>query len=103
MTARLLVSARVVTAEGPRGFVCSGQTARSLLALVEAGPRGRTALEVSTWALRFAAYCHVLRRDHALNIVTIREDHDGGWHGRHVLLDRVMIDRVSGELTRRVA
>lgn len=103
MTARFIVSARVTTAEGRRGFTCSGQTARSLLALVEAGPQGRTALEVSTWALRFAAYCHVLRRDHGLNVVTLREDHDGGWHGRHVLLDKVTIETVSGKPVGRAA
>jgi hypothetical protein len=96
MAAKLKVSARVITANGERGFVVGGQTARALVALVEAGPKGCTALEVSTWAYRFAAYCHDLIHDHGLNIETLREDHPGGWHGRHVLLDKVIITSISG-------
>lgn len=92
MASKIQVSARVVTADGVRRFVVGGQTARALMALVKAGPRGCTALEVSTWALRFAAYCHDLIHKHGLNIITMREDHPGGWHGRHVLLDTVTID-----------
>lgn len=72
----------------------SGQTARALLALVAAGPRGVTALEVSSWALRFAAYTFELRHLYRLNIETIREDHAGGWHGRHVLRTQVRIVRI---------
>lgn len=72
----------------------AGQTARALLALVKAGPRGVTALEVSSWALRFAAYTFELRHDHHLDIETVREEHDGGWHGRHVLRTPVRIVRV---------
>ncbi len=86
-----MVRACVLSPDGPRIVTVTGQTARALLALVAAGPKGRTALEVSSWALRFAAYCHVLRRDCGLNIVTEHEDHDTGWHGRHVLMDRVRI------------
>jgi hypothetical protein len=63
----------------------SGQTAKELVALVEAGRRGVTALECDTWAYRLAAYCHFLRRDWGLVIRTDREGHPGGWHGRHVL------------------
>jgi hypothetical protein len=69
----------------------SGQTARTLAALIEAGPSGCTALECSTWALRFAAYCHELKRRHGLVIETRREDHPGGWHGRHILHSPVRI------------
>ncbi|EME68266.1 hypothetical protein H261_19189, partial [Paramagnetospirillum caucaseum] len=93
---KLKVSARVITAIGERDFTVVGQTARTLLALNEARMKGCTALEVSTWALRFAAYCHVLIHDHDLNIITMREEHSGGWHGRHVLLDHVTITSVTG-------
>jgi Winged helix domain len=77
-----------------------GQTARALLALVEAGERGVTALECSTWAYRLAADCYDLRRDHGLAIRCDREEHPGGWHGRHVLETPVEIVSVQdgGEL-----
>lgn len=78
----------------PAGTVrghASGQTAKALVALVQAGQRGITALECDTWAYRLAAYCHFLRRDWGLSIRTDREDHPGGWHGRHVLETPVRI------------
>ena len=103
MTARLKVTASVVKGDGERRIEVVGQKAKALLALVEAGPRGCTALEVSSWALRLAAYCHFLNRDHNLNIVCQREDHPGGWHGRHVLLDKVTIVRVVGGEPREAA
>ena len=72
---------------GPDGlaFTVKGQTAKALRALVEAGVAGVTALEVATWALRLAAYVHDLRKRHGLAIETLREGHEGGWHGRYVL------------------
>lgn len=91
MAKKLEVTAQVWTPDGWRQLRARGQEARTLLELVKAGERGRTALEVSTWALRFAAYCHNLIHRHGLSILTEREDHPGGWHGRHVLLDRVEI------------
>ena len=69
----------------------SGQAAKALVALVAAGQRGITALECDTWAYRLAAYCHALRRDWGLVIRTEREDHPGGWHGRHILETPVRI------------
>lgn len=77
-----------------------GQTAKALLALAEAGDKGVTALECGTWAYRLAAYTHFLRRDYGLSIRTDREDHVGGWHGRHVLETPVRIVRVLGERDR---
>jgi hypothetical protein len=68
-----------------------GQTAKALLALIDAGPRGATALEASTWAYRFAAYCYELKRRYGLSISTLHESHPGGWHGRHVLATDVQI------------
>lgn len=65
-------------------IVVGGQELRTLLALVAAGPRGITALEVSGWAYRLAAYCHRLKR-YGLVISTSSEPHDGGWHARYRL------------------
>ena len=74
-----------------RRWEAKGQVARTLLALVAAGEHGVTAAEISSWALRLAAYCFVLRRDYHLTIDTIREPHEGGWHGRHVLRTPVRV------------
>lgn len=94
MTARrFTLCATVRDGDGERCIVVRGQEARALLALVEAGPRGVTALECGAWAFRLAAYCHALRRDHGLAIRTDRETHPGGWHGRHVLESHVVIRR----------
>ena len=98
------VTALVHLPEGlTRQITVTGQNARSLLALVAAGPKGCTALEVSTWALRFAAYTHLLIHRFGLNIQTKWEDHPGGRHGRHVLLDRVTIVSVTDGAARRKA
>lgn len=83
---------QMIRAIGPNGpFIVKGQTAKSLRALVTAGSNGVTAMEVTCWALRFSAYCWELRHKHGLVIDTLREDHDGGWHGRHVLRSPVTI------------
>lgn len=87
-----------IRAIGPNGsFVVKGQTARALLALVNALEKGVTAFEVSSWAFRFAAYCHELRHKHHLVIDTIRENHAGGWHGRHILRSTVELVEVYGD------
>lgn len=92
---------RSLKAEGPDGaFTVTGQTAKALGALVAAGARGRTALEVATWAYRFGAYVHDLRHRHGLTIETVREPHgeNGDWHGRYILRSRVrLLDREAGE------
>ena len=83
---------RSITAIGPRGpIVVTGQVAKALEALVRCGAKGVTALEVCTWAYRFAAYVHNLRRDYGLVIETLREPHRGGWHGRYILHSPVAI------------
>lgn len=82
---RILDSGRICTVKG--------QEARTLLALCDAGARGITALEVSTWALRLAHYCLKLRKQ-GLSIPMEREDHAGpvkGWHGRYRLETQVEI------------
>jgi hypothetical protein len=101
MSGRITVTARTWEAGAPRVFEATGQTARALLALVDAGARGVTALECSTWAYRLAAYCYDLRRDHGLAIRCDREEHPGGWHGRHVLESAVEI--VAVETTEETA
>lgn len=82
-----------LNAIGPDGlaFAVIGQPAKALRALVEAGLRGVTALEAASWAFRFAAYVHDLRKQHGLAIETLREDHEGGWHGRYVLRSPVQL------------
>lgn len=64
---------------------------QTLHALVDAGPRGVTALEMSSWALRLGHYIFILRRTHGLSIETLREDHDGGTHARYRLISDVRI------------
>lgn len=78
-----------VTSDG-QPFRVKGQTARTLMALVEAGQSGITALEMSTWALRLAAYILDLRRL-GLLIQMESEPHEGGWHGRYRILSPVRI------------
>lgn len=94
---RATVTARTWKDGAARLFEVRGQTARALLALVAAGPRGVTALECGAWAFRLAAYCHDLRRRHGLDIATQREPHPGGWHGRHILWSAVEIVAADGE------
>jgi hypothetical protein len=81
-----------IEAKGPFGrFTVTGQTARALVALVRAGKAGVTALEVNSWAYRLGAYVHRLRHENGLAIETVRELHEGGWHGRYVLRCPVML------------
>ena len=64
---------------------------QTLRALVEAGNRGTTALEMSSWAWRLSHYIFILRRDYGLNIETRNEPHDGGTHGRYFLKSSVVL------------
>lgn len=83
----------VVKATGPEGqpFTVTGQTARTLLALVKARAAGVTALEIASWAFRLSHYIMVLRHTHRLAIPMIWEAHEGGKHGRYVLRSTVTI------------
>jgi hypothetical protein len=85
---------RIIRDDGGATFIVLGQTTKAIRALVLAGKQGVTAQEVATWAYRFAAYCHCPRK-HGLDIETLREDHDGGWHGRHVLHTAVRLEPVN--------
>jgi len=84
---------RVYDAEQPRTITLTGQNARCLLALIEAGNRGANALAVSSWALRFGAYVWEMRHRYGVPIAMERVDHDnhGGWHGVYRLLCRVEV------------
>ena len=87
-----MIAQNLTLATGPNGlFQVEGQTGRALRALVSAGQKGVTALEVCSWAYRFSAYCFDLRHKHGLTIETLKESHDGGWHGRYVLRSHVSI------------
>jgi hypothetical protein len=96
MSGRPTIRVRAWLSGQPREIEVSGQTAKALLALVSADGRGVTALECATWAYWLAAYCHELRHRSGLAIRTARENHPGGWHGRHVLETPVEILAVEG-------
>ena len=76
-----------LTVDTPAGRIAisARQPRRALAALIKAGGKGVTAFELSSWAYRLGAYVHTLRNDYGLAIETLREPHDGGWHGRYVL------------------
>lgn len=93
MAAKSKEKLRIVRDDGGPSFIVTGQTAKAARALVLAYQRGVTALEVSSWAYRFAAYCHELRKK-GLEIETLKEPHDGGWHGRHVLHTPIRLEPV---------
>lgn len=76
-----------LTVDTPAGRIAisARQQRRALTALINAGGKGVTALELSSWAYRLGVYVHTSRHDYGLTIETLREPHDGGWHGRYVL------------------
>ena len=94
MMRHLHIRASVAEADGTsRTLAFEGQEARTLRALIEAGDRGVTSLEISSWALRTSHYVFKLRGA-GLVIEMVRERHDGpvpGHHGRYRLLSRVSI------------
>ena len=63
----------------------TGREAQSLLALIEAGPRGITSLETfkAGWAVCPGAYIFDLKKM-GVQINTTREPHEGGNHSRNV-------------------
>ena len=70
----------------------TGREAETVIALINAGPRGITSLEAfrAGWAVRLAAYIRDLRLM-GVPIDMKREAHDGGKHGRYVLRSSVTI------------
>ncbi len=83
----------VVKAIGPGGepFIVSGQIAKVLLALVEAGEAGITPLAQETWSLRLSDHVRTLKNRRGLVIVTLWGKHDEGRHARYVLRSTVTI------------
>lgn len=75
----------------------NGREAQSLVALVNAGGRGITSLETfkAGWAVRLGAYVHDLKKM-GVPIVTTREPHEGGSHGRYHLTGSVTLHSVTG-------
>lgn len=71
--------------------VLKGRCAQTLVCLCRAGAKGVTAAEMSNWALRLAAYIHKLKKEYGLQIRTVREEHEGGSHGRYILESQVQI------------
>lgn len=81
-----------------RTHFVKGRNAQALLWLIYKAEGGVTALEVSSWALRLGAYVFVLRHDYGLSIITVREPHDGGNHGRYVLKDVLEVIEIISQL-----
>jgi hypothetical protein len=112
MTARLRVTFQVwpfpaCAGDAPRLVAYEGQVARTLLHAIQAGQKGFTAAEISSWALRLSHYVFCLRGD-GLTVTCDREDHDGpagpGWHGRYRLMNRVgVVETGSAKAAAQVA
>ena len=66
-----------------REIEVTGRIGQTLKALVAAGPKGVTALDLANWAVRLSHYIWVLRRRHGLDIATFEESHGGDYPGRH--------------------
>lgn len=83
---------QVVAKVGALKIRPNGREAQALIALVEAGPSGITSLDMGRagWAYRLAAYIGDLRKM-GVPIVTEREAHEGGNHGRYKLSGVVTI------------
>ena len=77
-----------------------GRFAQTLRALVEAGPKGVTALDLAHWAVRLSHYVWVLRHRHGLHIDMVEDRHGGdypGKHGRYFLRSQIrLIDADDG-------
>lgn len=74
--------------------IVKGRQAQSICWLHLKQDKGVTSQEMSSWALRLGAYIHILRHKHNLNIRTDKEPHEGGSHGRYVLLSKVDIVKI---------
>lgn len=98
--ARLILKARIV----PDGaiFTVRGQEAKTLQLLIDKGKAGVVAYDfIGGPPFRLPAYTWALMKRHGLIIETVRESHEGGWHGRFVLHSPVEIvtdtpDHVAG-------
>jgi hypothetical protein len=92
--AKIVITARVLPHGVP--FTCKGQEAKTLLLLTEKSTAGVVAYDFTGGPpFRLPAYTWALMRNHGLNIETLREQHEGGWHGRFVLHTPVEIVAVN--------
>jgi hypothetical protein len=67
-----------------------GQNSRTLIALIKAGGRGIASIQSHDLKLlRLSSYVHILRHEHDIVILTIREGERRT--ARYVLIDRVEI------------
>ena len=80
--------------DGP-AITATGREAQTILALVQAGPRGITSLEtfLAGWAVRLGAYVFDLKIM-GVPIRSTREPHDGGNHARYYLAGPVELVEV---------
>ncbi|MBL4601250.1 MAG: hypothetical protein JKY84_00750 [Emcibacteraceae bacterium] len=95
MTKRLKQKFKIIYSDGNlRTITLTGQTARTLSALINNKSSGVTAQGLSSWALRLSEYIRILRHDYHLSITMTREQHDGvagkGWHGLYILQTHVV-------------
>ena len=86
----------VVKAVGPSGqpFTETGQVAKVLSALVEAGEAGITPLARETWSLRLSDHVRKLKNRRGLIIVNLWGRHNDGRHARYVLRSPITIIEV---------
>jgi len=82
------------TTEDGLEHIKRGRVAQTICWLCERRERGFTSQEMSSWALRLAAYVHILRRKYNISIRTDEENHEGGSHGRYVLVSPVEIVKI---------
>ncbi len=84
-----------------KSLYLEGQNARTLIALKEAGGRGITSIQSHDLKLlRLSSYIHILRHEHNISILTIREGERRT--ARYVLMDKVFLAEFS-PLKKRVA
>jgi len=77
-----------------RTFSLRGRYVLILQQMIEAGPRGITALELKSWTTRLANVIGEFRNKHLLDIETVMEANTGqfgGEHGRYVLRTLVTV------------
>lgn len=94
MAKRLTRTFEIREPEGNRTINTYGQVARTLVALLDAGDKGITSLDISSWALRTSSYISDLRHRHGLDIQTNDENHENpdgfvGTHARYILKSKV--------------
>jgi Helix-turn-helix domain len=85
-------------------ITATGREAQTIIALVEAGPRGITSLETfyAGWAVRLGAYIFDLKAM-GVPIRATREPHDGGNHARYFLAGPIELIEVNNPVKSKIA